>query len=151
MSDIRPVSYRAILEAPNAHSLMSEYETECALPELAPISPQCDLYHAMEESGNFQAFGVYEGEKLIGFVTVLIWVVPHYGKKIASTESIFLSEAHRNSGLGAKMLALVEGYAKSKGCAAVQYTAPVGSRFARLLAMNVARYRRTNLIYLRSL
>ena len=148
---IRPVSYAEILSAPNAERLMSDYAAECSIPELGPINPQRELYAAMEQSGAMQAFGVYEEGTLIGFMTVLIWTVPHYGKKIASTESIFLASERRDSGIGANMLQYIEEYAKGNDCAAIQYTAPVNSRFARLLAINVDRYRRTNSIYLRNL
>ena len=148
---IKPIRYTEILAAPNADELFAEYESECANPELAPIKPQSDLYAAMEASGGLQAFGVYEGDELIGFLTILIWTVPHYGKKIGSNADIFLASAHRMSGTGAKMVALAEGYAKSKGAVCFQWTVPVGSRFARLLAVNSERYRRSNLIYLRIL
>ena len=148
---IRPVSYAEILNAPNVAALFREYEAECALPELAPISPDAASYAAMERSGGLQAFGVYEGDELIGFLTVLIWTVPHYSKKIGSNADIFLGSEHRIRGIGAKMIALAEGYAKGMGCIVFQWTVPAGSRFARLLALNVGRYRHTNSVYMRTL
>jgi GNAT superfamily N-acetyltransferase len=148
---IRAISYRDILEAPNAAALLDEYTAECSLPELGPTCPQSHLYEAMERSGGLQAFGVYDSRTLIGFANVLSWVVPHYGTKIASTESIFLAGEYRKRGIGAGMLDFVEQYAKDNACKAFQYTAPVGSRFAKMLAMNVGRYRRTNSVFLRSL
>jgi hypothetical protein len=149
--NIKPVSYADILNAPNAAALFAEYEAECANPELAPICPNADLYAAMESSGGLQAFGVYDGETLIGFLTVLVWTVPHYSKKIGSNADIFLASAHRMNGTGARMIVLAEEYAKSKGSACFQWTVPVGSQFARLLALNAGHYRRSNVIYLRSL
>ena len=158
MIEIRAVSYADILGAPNAKALFAEYEAECANPELAPINPQSDLYAAMEASGGLQAFGVYErldhpldAPTLIGFLTVLIWTVPHYGKKIGSNADIFLASAHRMNGNGSKMIASAEEYARSKGATSFQWTVPSESRFARLLALNAGRYRRSNLIYLRTL
>jgi GNAT superfamily N-acetyltransferase len=151
MADIRKVSYADILGAPNAKELFAEYESECANPELAPINPQADLYALMEASGGLQAFGVYEGDALIGFLTVLVWTIPHYGKNIGSNADIFLAPGHRMSGTGARMIDLAEEYAKSKGGACFQWTVPAGSRFARLLALNAGRYRRSNSVYLRTL
>lgn len=148
---ILPVSFRVIFEDSNSERLFAEYGSECALPELAPIAPQPALYEAMEASGGLQAFAVYDKEKLVGFLTVLIWTVPHYGKKIGSNADIFLSAEHRASGTGAKMIALAEGYARSRGAVSFQWTVPVGSRFGRLLALNVDQYRRTNIVYLRVL
>jgi GNAT superfamily N-acetyltransferase len=151
MINIRAVSYADIIGASNAKELFAEYEAECANPELAPINPQTDLYAAMEASGGLQAFGVYDEDALIGFFTVLIWTVPHYGKKIGSNADIFLASAHRMNGVGSKMIVLAEEYAKSKECVCFQWTVPAGSRFARLLALNARRYRRSNSVYLRSL
>lgn len=151
MADIRKVGYADILGAPNAKELFAEYEAECANPELAPINPQSDLYAAMEASGGLQAFGVYDEGALVGFLTVLVWTVPHYGKKIGSNADIFLASAHRISGTGGRMIALAEEYAKSKGGVCFQWSVPAGSRFARLLAINASRYRRSNSIYLRML
>ena len=147
----QPVSFRAILDAPNAKELFAEYEAECANPELAPINPQADLYAAMEASGGLQAFGVYDGNTLVGFFTVLVWTVPHYGKKIGSNADIFLASAQRIKGNGGKIVTFAEEYAKSKGCVCFQWTVPTGSRFAQLLALNVSRYRRSNSVYLRLL
>lgn len=148
---IRPISFRQILDAPNAKELLDEYAAECSLPEIGQIDPQVHIYEAMEKSGAMQAFGVYDGATLIGFVTVLIYTLPHYGKKIAVTESIFLASEHRHKGIGPKMLALVRGYAKSKECMVVQYIAPVGSRFSKLLSINAPRYRRTNIVFTENL
>ena len=151
MADICKVSYADILGAPNAKELFAEYESECVNPELAPINPQADLYAAMEASGGLQAFGVYEEDALIGFLTVLVWTVPHYGKKIGSNADIFLAMKHRIGGTGVKMIEIAEKYAKSKGCACFQWTVPSGSRFAKMLALNTGRYRRSNIVYLRSI
>ena len=78
------LSFQRILDAPNSGELFAEYAAECANPELAPINPQADLYAAMEAWGGLQAFGVYDADTLVGFLTVLVWAVPHYGKKIGS-------------------------------------------------------------------
>ena len=147
----RPVSFREILSAPNAQTLFDEYSAECSIPELAPINPQPYLYEAMERSGGLQCFGVYEDETLVGFAAVLIYVLPHYGKKIATTESIFIAEKQRHYGLGRELLFYIEKYAKEHGCSVFLYTAPAGSRFAKMLSINADRYRRTNIVYLRSL
>ena len=75
--------------------------------------------------------------------------LPHYaGKRLAATESVFLAAAYRNSGVWPQMMAGMRDFSKSRGCAAVQCTAPVGTRFARLMDLNVAQCRRTNNVYL---
>ena len=134
MLEIRPVSYSEILDAPNASELLEEYSEECSIPEIGKGWPCRELYEALEKSGGYQVFGVYEDGALIGFAGVLVYVLPHYGKKIANTESIFISYNHRGNGAGTKLKAFVRQYAKNRGCVAFQYVAPFGSRFERLLA-----------------
>ena len=148
---IRPVSYAEILDAPNAGRLLSDYAAECSIPELSPFCPQAYLYEAMEKSGGLQCFGAYDGDMLVGFASVLTYILPHYGKKIATTESIFVAESHRHYGLGRELLNYIEKFAKEQGCAVFLYTAPAGSRFAKMLSLNIDRYRRTNIVYLRNL
>lgn len=134
---IFPVSYGQLLDSLEMEALLAEYAAECSLPELGVISPQRELYAAMEASGGMQCFAAYTDDltTLVGFVTVLIYVLPHYGRRIATTESIFLSHKHRIGGAGMELLAFVEAHAREKGCAAVLYTAPEGSRFSALLSM----------------
>lgn len=144
---IRPVPYREILDAPNAAELFAEYAAECALPELAPVCPQRELYEAMERSGALQAFGVYEHGALVGFAVVLVYTVPHYGRKLAANESIFISMRARAKGYGSLLIKQIKQYARESGCVAFQYTAPVGSRFNRLLSVR-DECRHSNSVYL---
>jgi hypothetical protein len=141
---IRPVSYATILDDPNWPALLAEYAAECSIPELGAPSPQRDLYELLEKSGVFQAFGVYDGETLVGFACVLIYVLPHYGAKIAATESIFVQ---KNYPLGTALMSHIERYAKEKDSSAFLYSAPVGSRFDRMLSA-YSKARHTNNTYL---
>lgn len=145
---IFPVTYRQLLDDPACDALLEEYAEECSLPEIGKFSPQRDLYAAMEASGGLQCFGIYQDTVLVGFISLLIYVLPHYGKKIATTESIFLSREHRKMGL--EMLRFIEAYAEEKGCRAVLYTAPAGSRFSTLLSIR-GQYRHSNNVFVRSL
>jgi len=142
---IKPVSYATILDDPNAEALLREYAAECSLPELGEAKPQRELYAMLEASGGFQAFGVYDRETLVGFAAVLIYVLPHYGKKIAVTESIFVDKGYP---LGHALLGYIEEYAKENGCEAFLYSAPIGSRFDRSMRNSEHHYRHTNNSYL---
>lgn len=149
---IFPATYQQLLDSPESDALLAEYAAECSLPELGAINPQRDLYAAMEASGGMQCFAVYSDDltTMAGFVTVLIYKLPHYGRRIATTESIFLSRKHRTSRSGMEMLKFVEAYAKEQGCAAVLYTAPEKSRFSALLSMR-DEYRHSNNVFVRAL
>jgi GNAT superfamily N-acetyltransferase len=147
---IIPATYRQLLDDPHSETLFAEYAEECSLPELGPIAPQRELYEALEASGGMRCFGVYHKMALVGFVTILIYVLPHYGKKIATTESIFLSRKHRTGWAGMEMLRFIEAYAKESGCAAVLYTTPEGSRFSTLLSIR-DEYRHSNNVFMKGL
>lgn len=147
MVEVRAASFAEILDA---EELLLEYAAECALPELAPINPQREMYAAMERTGAFQCFGVFDQGVLVGFATVLTFIVPHYGKKIATAESLFLAAAHRSAGPGNRLLQTVERYAREQGCVAILYSAPAGSQFERLLRARKP-YRHSNTVFLRSL
>lgn len=150
MASIRPVSFSTLLDDCHAQQLFAEYERECALEELGATCPQREMYAAMERSGLFTAFGVYVGERLVGFATLLLYVLPHYGKKIANVESIFISPAWRNTGIGSELIHEIERFATHETCAAILYSAPTGSRLERLLGLKKT-YRRSNAIFIRSL
>jgi Acetyltransferase (GNAT) family len=147
---IRPVSYADILSDPNAKALLHEYALECSLPELGYASPQAELYELLEKSGGFQAFGVYDGENLVGFATVLIYVLPHYGQKVATTESIFISKEYRAAHAFSHLTSAIQSYAMEAGCLAFLYSANSGSRFDRLLDA-WKRARHSNNVYIVSL
>lgn len=104
----------------------------------------------MEKSGTLRTFGVFDGEHLIGFASLLLYVLPHYGKKVATTESIFITEDSRKTGAGQKLLDFIEHYAKQTGCCAVLYTAPTGSQFTQVLESR-ERYRHSNNVFIRQL
>lgn len=147
--DIRRISYSDILGAPNAEGLLNEYAAECSIPEIGLISPQAKMYEAMEASGLLHLFGAFLGEDLIGFATLLIYVLPHYGCKVAASESLFVAIKHRR-GIGMRLLETIESHAQEQGCAAILYSAPVDSQFETLLSLQ-DKYRRTNSAFCRSL
>ncbi len=147
---VKPISFREILQAPNGVALMAEYAAECSLQEIGKIRPQETLYEAMERSGAFQCFGVFAGDVLAGFGCVLVYVVPHYGRKIATVESLFVARAHRAWGAGSALMREIEAHARREGCVAVLYSAPAGGRLERLLKLSKS-YRHSNTVFLRAL
>lgn len=147
---LRPVHYADILDSPEAEDLLREYSAECSIPEIGPTSPQRDMYASMEATGLMHSFGVYKGASLVGFATLLVFVLPHYGKKIANVESLFLAKAHRSGGLGRQLMTEIEKVAKEMQCSVMLYNARTGTSLERFLAA-VPQYQRTNSVFLRSL
>lgn len=142
--EIRPILYAQVFADEKAADLLKAYAEECSIPEIGETNPQAEMYAQMEKAGVAQCFGVYSDSQLVGFASVLATVVPHYGKKVATVESIYVAPQFR----GVNLLNVIEEYAKRRGCTAVLYSAPAYSRFARLLSL---KYRHTNSVFCRSL
>ena len=128
---IVPVSYAEILDAPNWPPLRAEYAAECG-EDFG--EPQVQMYKELEISGRLQCFGAYLSGNLIGFVSVLIGIVPHHGNKVAAIESIFVSRANRDSGAGNELLDCAERCASDSGCMTLIYTARAGSALETILS-----------------
>lgn len=147
---IKPVSYAEILDSPEAEGLLAEYSAECSIPEIGPTCPQRQIYTAMEATGMMHSFGAFEGSKLIGFATILAFVLPHYGKKVATVESLFVAKAHRNGRIGLMLMDEIETIAKRMECSVILYNARAGSRLERFLGA-LSKYQRTNSVFLKAL
>ena len=152
-SGVRVCRAAEIFDNPGSMALFSEYERECANVLLGACAPRPAMYAALEASGLAQCFAAYQGEVLSGFAFVLITELPHYGqgRRFATVESVFVSREERRGGLGCELMEAVETYARNSGCTAVSFSAPVGSRLARLLFLSGDRFTNTHQIFVRSL
>lgn len=144
---IRTARYTELLDE---KSLLVEYAAECSIPELGPFNPQPAIYEAMDKSGMMECFAAFHVEQIVGFAVLLTTILPHYGRKAGTVESLFVSVASRPLGTGLQLLAAVEEYARDAGCIVIFYIAPTGSQLERLLMARKA-YRRTNGVFMRVL
>jgi GNAT superfamily N-acetyltransferase len=144
---IRRSTYAEILES---RDLLEEYAAECSIPEIGPINPQAEMYRAMEGMGLAHMFAGFHGEQLVGFASLLVSILPHYGKKAATVESLFVDKRHRANGYGIEIVDAMEEFAKGEGCIVILYIAPVGSQLERLLSLKKG-YRKTNSVFCRVL
>lgn len=129
---VLPVSFTAILDAPNAVVLLRSYAEECSVPD---AEPQRAMYEAMEQTGVMQCFAVYFGEaSLVGFVSVLRTIVPHDGHHIAAIESLFVDPIYRSTGAGFLLLAAAERFATDSGCRCLLASARLGSPLDLILS-----------------
>ena len=142
--EIRQISYVEVLNSP---ALLAEYGAECSIPEIGSPDPQRETYARMESSGLMHSFGVFDGLELVGFASILVFVLPHYGKKIANVESLFLANSHRRGNAGTRLMRHIEAWVKQEQCVAVLYNARAGTRLERLLNA-FSRYKRTNSVFL---
>ena len=143
---ILPISFQDVL---NAKELLAEYAAECSIPAIGPIDPQPQIYKSLEDAQVMQCFGAFDPD-LIGFGNVLMSVFPHYGRKIATIESLFVAHAHRRTSAGSELMRVIEGFVKDAGCEGILYSAPAQGKLERLLEAK-KQYHRTNAVFYRSL
>lgn len=133
-----------------AGALVAEYAAECRIAGIGEPSGQWDAYRLMEASGLLQSIGAFVAGELVGFVNVLVSVLPHYGKPVGVTESLFVASGHRASGAGLALLAAAEDYALERGAVGILVSAPHGGQLERVLDARPS-YRRTNAVFFRGL
>jgi len=141
---VRQVSTADILASPYAAELLKDYAAECSIPLIGQINPQPEIYAALEQAGVLTGFGFYEGKRLVGFGTVLTTILPHYGKKVATVESIYAKRG------GKDLMEAIEAYARGVGCVAIFYSAPAGGRLEDLLLLK-KNFSHTNTIFCKGL
>lgn len=147
--DIRKTSYTEILDAPNVTEVLDAYAAESSLDELGPYNPQRGMYDMLERAGLLHVFAAHDGDKLIGFVSVLINVLPHYGRRVAVSESLFVLKAYRSGGAGIKLLRHAEKFAKEAGASGMLVSAPAGGKLEKLLPG--LKYRHSNTVFVKAL
>ena len=129
--------------------MLDEYANECSIAGMPRPDYQPDMYRAMEQHGALHLHAAYIGDTLVGFCTLLISVLPHYGQVVATTESIFVASDHRHSGVGLALLRTVERYAKEQEAVAIMFSTPRNGRMEQI--MPALGYTNTNLVFFKSL
>lgn len=142
---IQQVSIAVLLAA---SELIAEYAAECSIPGIGAIDPQQAIYEALEHSGMLQSFAAFSGDKMVGFANILTPVLPHYGKTVATVESIFMAKSSRGTGLGRRLMETVEDYAAQAECTGILYSSPSGGELEKLLDSKPD-YQRTNAVFYR--
>ena len=145
MFEILPILHADVLCRPD---LLEAYAKECRIAALGDLEPQWGVYSLLENTGMLRGFGVYAGTEMVGFASLLISVLPHYGALTATVESLFVMRGYRRRGAGSALLRHMEKVAKAEGCRAILYSAPAGGQLEALLDK---RYARTNSVFCKPL
>jgi GNAT superfamily N-acetyltransferase len=149
MLDIRQVSVDDFFDDPETDRLLSDYANECSIAGMPRPIPHAGSYHALESTGAFFIFGAYIDGKLIGFMSVVMPILPHYSVRTATMESFFVSPNHRKGGTGLKLIKHVEVFSAEQGAVGLLITAPADSRLEKMLSR--FDYRHTNTVFFRKL
>ena len=146
---IARVKVSSVFDDPMFPELKNEYEEECRAAEMPSSKPDPEYYMALQEHGLLSCAAAYVGDRLIGFVTVLTTNYSHYGEKLSSTESLFLSKKARKCGAGLELLKEAETIAREAGSPTLLVSAPRGGVLEKLLPH--WKYRNTNSVFMKDL
>lgn len=135
--------------SPDLPALLAEYAAESANDEIGPACPQIETYRAMEAVGMFHAFAARLDDRLVGFMFLLLPVLPHFGKLVGVAESYFVAAEHRKTGAGLRLLHAAEEAAREAGAVGVLVSAPTGGILERV--MPGIGYRETNRVFFKGL
>lgn len=146
---IRQCAASELLDAPNRHELWDEYASESSIDGLPKPTVQIDMYRMLESAGALQLIAAFDGDTIVGFISVLSNKLPHYGVLMAASESFFVAKDYRKSGAGLRLLREAERYALFIGSPGLLVSAPSGGRLAGVLP-NVG-YAETNRVFFKRL
>ncbi len=128
--------------AEGLEQLLAEYAAESAIPDIGPHNPQFQAYRAMEQAGLLKTFIALHDGQVIGFLLMLLPVLPHFGRCVAVTESFFVAAAHRKTSAGTQLRLAAETTAAAAEARGILFSAPADGRLAQILPH--VGYRKTN-------
>lgn len=134
--NIEPVSVSEFF-AHEVDPLIDEYRIECANEAFGLAPPSRSYYESLEKQGMlFPAIAKTIEGKVVGFVVVVVYAVPHFeGKTMATIESIFLSREYRKGRAGLALIRWAQRTAQNEGTVGVYLSTPVGSRLEKLASL----------------
>lgn len=135
----------AIVEAPEFDALIDEYGRESSIPGLPKPRARIEQYLAYEQMGIMHAFSALQDGELVGFISLVAPVMPHYSVPLAVSESFFVASAHRKGGAGLRLLEVAEERARALGSPGLLVCAPFAGRLFNVLPRRG--YRETNRVF----
>ncbi len=142
---VRRCTYAELEAAPGFAALLEGYADEAALNPEWKANPQGGMYEAMEGSGALHIFGAFDDEMLVGFILVLVSVLPHFGRRAAVIESFFVAKEARRTGAGLMLLRRAERLSEEMTAEGLFVSAPTGGVLADVL--EGTEYRETSRIF----
>lgn len=124
-------SLKTILDSPNSEKLFKAYFSEGSRGLLPVPKAHKDIFYKMEEAGLIDCFGVFDSNKIVGFIAASTTIMPHYSCLGTTVMSIYIDKKYRKFGTAKTLIKLVEARAKARGSEAVMLSSPVDSNFGK--------------------
>ena len=133
MVEIRACTVAEVFDNPAATALWNEYAREAAMPGLGVHDPQVAQYAQLEAVGVLHTLCAFIEGELVGLVTVLVSMSPHWGRLMASTESFFVRDKARHTGAGLALLEAAEAHCTALGVHNLFIIAGMNSRLIKII------------------
>jgi len=131
---VQAIRTRDLDAKPGFPALVYGYIAESAHPKLPSPVINMGLYHELEDQGVLHAFEAVRDGELVGFMFLVVSIVPHYGVLIGRSESLYVLPAQRGWA-GRKLLNAARTKAHAEGAAGFYVSARAGSTLAELLPL----------------
>jgi len=122
--NIVPATVAGIQHAATLPRLAAEYAAESRIDGLPEPMAKWDTYQHLEAAGALHVFGAAVEGALVGFISVLAPILPHYGAVVAVCESFFVAREWRHTGAGLGLLKAAEDKAREIGSPGLLVCAP---------------------------
>ena len=149
MTEVRHITFGEVFNDPGFTDLFEEYSDESSMSGLPRPDCQVQIYEQMEAAGLMHVLGAFKDGRLIGFLNLLVNVLPHYGVRVGTAESFFVAGDQRKGGGGLRLLRVAERASVGLGAVGFLASAPSGGRLAEVLPK--AGYQESNRVFFRSL
>lgn len=113
--------------------LVEMYIKESTYGRLLKFDVQLENYMPLHNSGKFKVFAAEMNGHLIGFINLILAVLPHHNNFLATVESFYVDKFFRHTGAGLKLKATAEKYAQEAGVKGIIYSAPLDSILEKIL------------------
>ena len=147
--EIKKYTIDMLAQHENLPQLLKEYANESSIQEMPKFNPNIKMYRTLEKSGLFHTFVAVADGKIVGFILVLVTILPHYSVLAGVVESFFVAKKYRKTGVGIKLRQTAETHAKNTGACALLISAPMGGVLEKILPY--VGYRETNRVFFKSL
>ena len=112
--------------------VVEAYCSESGNPDLGSAMPSLEWYERMEGAGLFRICGAFDDDRLVGVVSVTAVFYPHFGKVVASCESIWLDKDYRKGTTGLRLINKAKAMAKEMGAVGIYFGAREDSRLSQM-------------------
>ena len=142
---VKLISIDTFFSYKHIDSLLQEYSDESKGVLVPVVKTDIVLYKTLEDLGILDLIVMYNDETIVGFISLMTTVMPHYSEKASTVESIFVLKEHRKFGTGKVLISKAESIAKDKDAKAMFMSAPKDGVLSKVIG--TYGFTETNTVY----